>query len=301
MGKGGAEYTSLSGDTLYSTAKWAIFVINFLTALAGAALIGVGIYALLNPLGSAMVPMTLPIIAIVAGGLVILLSLLGFFSFWMQDKNMLWIYFALLALLVFVQLVVGVVALNTRGHTIDQLADRRWSYLYEHNPHYIRNIEEQYHCCGLNFVDDRAYPKVSDRLDKHRCSVNKDFGYNRACLGPVRGEWESRQTGFGIAVISLAALQLLALLPAYYLASRLPSAEERERDLLAEFRQRLLDTEGGNRSAEHGGGYGSTFDAGGAGPLRTDRERTASPVQHTVGRPAGSYPYQGSRPGSRAG
>ncbi|KAJ3167661.1 hypothetical protein HDU88_002108 [Geranomyces variabilis] len=274
----------MADDRMFQTAKWSTLAVSVLTALAGGCLIGIGIYGLLNPLGSSMVPMTLPILAIVSGGLLIIISLIGCSGSYAEHKTILWVFFALMTVLVLLQLVVGIAALTRRGNTIDQLADRRWSYLYEHQPRELRRIEEQYECCGLNFVDDRAWPKHGKR-----CSEDKDFGFNRACLEPVRNEWDHRQKVFAMVVLSLAALQLLGLVPVYYLVTALPSAEKREQDLLEEHR-RLLDRT--NTS-----GYGSRY---------YDAERPPSstgqvPIQHPVGGPAGSYPYAGTRPGSRTG
>ncbi|KAJ3011579.1 Leukocyte surface antigen cd53 [Thoreauomyces humboldtii] len=284
MGKGGADYTSLMDDaTMFKTAKWTTLAISFLTALAGAALIGVGCYGLLNPLGSAMVPMTLPIISVVTGGFVILLSLVGCFGSFGEHRNVLWTYFAIMMGLVFLQIVVGVAALNTRGQTITELADRRWTYLYEHQPRYIRDIEDQYECCGLKFVDDRAWPKPT--RSRKACSKNRNFGYERPCIDLIKTEWEDRQRAFGVIVSTLAVLQLLGLVPAYYLASRLPTDEERRNTLLDEHRRLLT-----GRSCDGYGTHESPWDA----------EAPAN-VQHPVGGPAGAYPHfaAGSRPGSR--
>ncbi|KAJ3156124.1 hypothetical protein HDU86_004092 [Geranomyces michiganensis] len=266
----------MTDDRMLNIAKWSTLIVGILTALAGGSLIGIGIYGLLNPLGSSMVPMTLPIIAIVTGGLLTMISLVGCTGSYAEHKTMLWVFFGLMTALVLLQFVVGIAALSTRGKTIDDLADRRWSYLYENQPRELRRIEEQYQCCGLNYVDDRAWPKSGKR-----CSENKDFGYTRACLRPVHNEWEHRQKMFAIVVLTLVSLQLLGLIPVFHLVSNLPSAEKREQDLLDEHRRLLESTSTG--------GYGSRYH---------DAERPPSstggvPIQHPVGGPAGSYPYTG--------
>ncbi|KND02314.1 uncharacterized protein SPPG_02789 [Spizellomyces punctatus DAOM BR117] len=274
MGKGGAY-----PDQMFKTAKWATLAVSFLTSLLGAALIGLGVYGLLNPLGSALVPMTLPIVAIAVGTSVFILSILGCFGSAMEHRTIVWVYFGIMLALVILQFVVGIVALTNRGDTINELVDKRWDYLYHNKPRHIRDIEDQYECCGLKYLNDRAWPKYGE-------TCTEKFGYQRSCLGPVKREWDERQKQFGIGVCVLAALQLLGLIPTYYLASRLPSPEERERDLLEEHRRLLHETQ--NR-----GGYGTH----GQGPW--EGARPGGTLQHPVGGPAGAYTYPTNRPGSR--
>lgn len=66
-----------------------------------------------------MVPMTLPIVAIATGCVVILLSLVGCVGTLLEYRTVLWVYFGLLTTLVILQLVVGVMALNNRGDTVN--------------------------------------------------------------------------------------------------------------------------------------------------------------------------------------
>ncbi|KAI8817379.1 Tetraspanin family-domain-containing protein [Fimicolochytrium jonesii] len=289
MGKGGADYNPFSsvggGQGMLQASKWTSFAVSCLTALAGVALIGIGVYGLLNPLGSAMVPMTLPIISIAVGSAVILISVLGSLSSFAEMRTALWCYFWILLAFILLQYIIGIVALSTRGDAIDELADRRWNYLYFNRPKYLRDIQENYECCGLNYLDDRAYPKPERAQDK--CSRHPDFAYQRPCIGPIKEEWSERQKVFGITILSLGALQLLGLLPIYYLATRIPTEEERDHARMEEHR-RLLERFHGP-GGEDGRSTPTSY-----GGLRGDL-----PAQHQVGGPAGSFPYPAKRPGSR--
>lgn len=148
MGKGGADYSL--HDPNRSRAKWGTVVHGTLVAvgfsahaasahrpcfnlafllllpqLAGACLVGIGVYGLLNPLGASMVPITLPALAIAAGSSVVLLSLVGCFASFAEHRKLLWIYFALMAALVLLQIVVGATALAARGRTVKQVSKKQ--------------------------------------------------------------------------------------------------------------------------------------------------------------------------------
>lgn len=82
--------------------------------------------------------------------------------------------------------------------------NKRWDYLYEHKPRHIRYIQDQYECCGLEKVDDRAWPKHGT----YTCSTHPSYGYDQPCKNPVKAEWDERQKVFGIGVLTLAGLQV---------------------------------------------------------------------------------------------
>lgn len=76
--------------------------------------------------------------------------------------------------------------------------------------------------------------------------------------------------------------QLLGLLPVYYLISSLPSSSQRMEELTEEHRRLIAQTGHGDHGY-YGGSRSYDYDherAGGA---------SATPIQHSVGGPAGSY------------
>lgn len=298
MGKGGA-------DTSFEAAKWSTLAVTFLTTIIGAALIGLGVYGLINPLGSAWVPNTLPILSIVAGSIVLLVSLVGFFAAVAEFRSYLYFYFGILLLLVIFQYLIGILALTNRGDVIEQTLDSRWQDLYDHKPRYIRDVEENYACCGLHNTTDRAWPKTySINVTNEACLQHPDFGYTQSCLGPVMEEWDDRQTKFGIGILVLATLQFLGLIPTYYLASRLPTAMDRDAYLREEHR-RLLESHPQGIVPPAPGSYGTGSYVGSGRPNSYGvNEDAAAAVngrkaQHPVGGPAGTYHAPSGRPGSR--
>jgi len=274
MGKGGA-------DTSFETAKWSTIATTFITLIIGAALIGVGVYGLLNPLGSAWVPTTLPILSIIIGAVVFLISLVGFFAAVAEFRTFVYIYFGVLLVLVIFQYLIGVLALTNRGNFINNTLDSRWTDLYEHKPRYIRDVEDHYGCCGLFNTTDRAYPKPysSNVTIPLSCVDDPNYGYHDPCIAPIKKDWEDRQTTFGIGILVLATIQFLGLIPTYYLATRL-AGNASERDALLREEHRRLIADNPQNPATYGG-------------LADGR------VQHPVGGPAGAYHASSGRPGSR--
>ncbi|KAJ3043932.1 hypothetical protein HDV00_003972 [Rhizophlyctis rosea] len=290
MGKGGA-------DPSFEAAKWSTIGTTFLTMLIGGALIGLGVFGLVNPLGTAWVPNTLPILSIVIGGIVFVVSLVGFFAAVGELRTFVYIYFGVLLLLVIFQYLIGILALTNRGEVIATTLDSRWSDLYEHKPRYIRDVEEHYACCGLFNTTDRAWPKTySINVTNEACLKHPDFGYDQPCIKPVTDEWEERQTIFGIGILVLATIQFLGLIPTYYLASRLPGTAADREAFLREEHRRLI-----NDHPQRPGGYGGVGGVERPGSQYSEDGTLVGGrgVQHPTGGPAGAYQASSGRPGSR--
>ncbi|KAJ3188941.1 hypothetical protein HDU85_004657 [Gaertneriomyces sp. JEL0708] len=73
------------------------------------------------------------------------------------QRHLLWAYFGILLTFIILMYIIGITALANRGNAITSVLDKRWEYLYDHNPKHIRDLEDRYECCGLMFLDDRAY------------------------------------------------------------------------------------------------------------------------------------------------
>jgi len=288
MGKGGV-------DTDFEISKWGTLVTSFITAFSGLGLVGLGVYGLVNSLGPAFVPMTLPILAIVAGVLVFLLSIVGCFATVAEHKKIMWIYWSILLVVVIFQFFIGILALTTRGEMIESALDSRWDTLYDHKPRFIRDVEETYECCGLHNLTDRAWPKITVNVTENTCSKNPDLGFQQACLGPVMDEWEGRQTILGIGVLVLASLQFLGLIPTYYFAARLPTPDQYYTSLHDEH-SRLV----GSTGAGLPGGLHSNVDGLRAPTYGTQEgEASRSQVQHSLVGPPGGYVKPTGRPGAK--
>jgi len=129
--------------------------------------------------------------------------------------------------------------------------DEAWQKAYDNHPSIIRDIEDEYSCCGFKNVEDRAVPKRSPDA----CVNSPWFGYDRPCLDSLSHSYKSHQTILGVWGIVLAIIQILALISAYILIAFLPNAREREYQYLSEH-DRLVRGHGGiGRRTESGQPY----------------------------------------------
>ncbi|KAL7753231.1 hypothetical protein RI367_001006 [Sorochytrium milnesiophthora] len=237
--------------------KWAVFVVSLLTSLAGIVLIILGIYSL-NDATSLLASRTIPIVMMVVGSLVFLISFLGCFGTVTESRSILTVFFSCLLALVLVQVVFAVLALANKGNYENYLEDQ-WQGAYDKHPRVIRDIQEEYACCGFRFTTDRAYPKSSSDA----CLKSSEFGYQISCYRELSRRYRSSQTTLGVGAIAIAAVQLLSLLFTFMLIRMLPTAEQQERDLLAEHRRLLNESRGGAGSAA---GYQQDAYYGSGGP-----------------------------------
>jgi len=243
LGKGGAN------NTVYMLRVFVI-ILNLFTSLAGLSLIGLGIYAIFRS-DLLLASKTIPITMIVSGALVFAVSFLGCFGSAAESKNVLLVYFVVLMVLVVAQiLVIGYGVANE--DKLDDKLDQTWQRAYEESPKLIRNIEQEYACCGFRNVTDRAIP----RTHPDSCVESPNFGYDQPCLLQIIRAYQEHQTGLMTAAAILGMVQILAIIAAWILLMRLPSEYQRELQYRDEHR-RLVE-QGKGKRGEEGADYGST-------------------------------------------
>ncbi|KID97987.1 tetraspanin Tsp3, partial [Metarhizium majus ARSEF 297] len=92
---------------------------------------------------------------------------------------------------------------------LEFLIDYEWDKLYQaKNADYIEYIQDTYSCCGLNSVDDRAYP--FSNVPGGTCA--EIHGRTRACRGPWTLALQAASgVDFGVVVI-VGLMQIIGLL-----------------------------------------------------------------------------------------
>ena len=113
--------------------------------------------------------------------------------------------------------------------------DRAWDYAYQHHPRIIRDIQEDYSCCGFNDPVDRAFPKRFP----DSCLNDPNFGFANGCRPELHSAVKDNINNLSIVAASLIAFQLLALVLGGLLAIRIPNPMEREEELREEERRLL--------------------------------------------------------------
>jgi len=87
---------------------------------------------------------------------------------------------------------------------VEDILNKAWQKAYDDRPSIIRDIEDEYSCCGFRKVTDRAVPKRSPDA----CVKSPWFGYDRPCLDNLSHAYRSHQTMLGVWGIVLAIIQV---------------------------------------------------------------------------------------------
>ncbi|KAK9707685.1 hypothetical protein K7432_010037 [Basidiobolus ranarum] len=209
--------------------RFILMGLNVLGAISGIMFIGMGLYSWTE---TAFASKAIVITMIATGAFVFVLSFVGGTGAFLESRKTLLLYFVPLAALVTTQIVLAIVAYSNR-HNVDGYLDKAWQKAYDHHPKAIRDIEEQYNCCGYRDVLDRAYPKNK----KDSCISSPFYGYDQACYDALSAAVVEHQGSLASTGIALVVVQLLGLITAFLLISYLPNENERDEELLAEHRR----------------------------------------------------------------
>ncbi|KAF9934854.1 hypothetical protein FBU30_010827 [Linnemannia zychae] len=237
-----------------------IFIINFVTLLAGLILFAVGIRELADGyIRIVLYSKTLSWSLIVMSVIDFLVSLIGSICALSRSKRISIAYGTLLTILVVLQLVFLAYIMIRHDH-MDILLDKAWQNLYDTNERALQDLETRLHCCGYQSVVDRAVPMDS----RDACIKSPAFGYNTPCKKQLQQTYGTYELLTIVSITSIECLQLLALLATIALWRRLPSDDSIDGYLSAESSQRLLDglrreDEVRAQSADVRDGYGSTI------------------------------------------
>jgi len=143
----------------FKLSKWLVFIQNFIFFLAGAAVIGLGIYYLVGQTipGLSLVK-TISIAIVSLGGVVLIISFLGCCGSAQESRCMLSFYWALVFILTVGTVVIAVLAF-TNTWKVGDLIDQAWQGL---NSESKKWIYDTFQCCGFTSPDDD--PTVCDPL-----------------------------------------------------------------------------------------------------------------------------------------
>ncbi|KAI8872878.1 Tetraspannin-domain-containing protein [Ramicandelaber brevisporus] len=179
-----------------------ILLINFLGMLVGLIVLGIGVYTLLtkdNPTGYSNDKIA--IATIVLGGVIAVISAIGFCGSWTHSPRVLRLYFGLLTLLIVLQIVMAIIV-YTRLNSKDSILDDNWSTLFNSNKNVISDLENYYSCCGWKETNDRSVPD--------NCSAERNF--TTACKEPVTRGFEKGLRIVSISLLALAVIQIIGML-----------------------------------------------------------------------------------------
>ncbi|CAG8548186.1 7187_t:CDS:2 [Ambispora leptoticha] len=231
-----------------SAARTFVILTNTLTLLVGLILGSIGIYGLYSP-DVRLYSSAIPLATIIIGLLVFIISIIGCCGAVWENRPVLTSYFVILLVLVILQVIAAVLALSD-SHNVESVLDKAWQAAYDSHPKLIRDIEDEYSCCGFKDVLDRAVPKRTPSA----CVDSSWFGYDIPCYDSLYRSYKHHQTTLGVWGIILAIVQFLALGFAYILITCLPKDSELEREYRSEH-DRLVQEGRGRREQQHNPQY----------------------------------------------
>lgn len=98
---------------------------------------------------------------IVIGVFVMFVALLGAWGAMVENKILLYVYFALLIFFALVEFSVGIAA-YVRKDTLPDVASAAWTSLYNTDRHAINDFENNFQCCGWSNNSDRSVPPLGN-------------------------------------------------------------------------------------------------------------------------------------------
>ncbi|RHZ88587.1 hypothetical protein Glove_22g107 [Diversispora epigaea] len=230
-----------------------VIIANILTTISGLILIGLGLYGLFSP-EMRFYSNAIPLATIILGILVFVISITGCLGAIAENRPTLITFFIILLILVIIQIIFIIITVID-AQNIEMILDKSWDKAYNEHPSIIRDIEDEYSCCGFRNTTDRAVPKRSPEA----CIKSPWYGYDQSCLSNLEVSYKKHQNTISFWFITLAVIQILSLIFSYILIMYLPTPEEREREYRAEH-ERLVRSyrEDSSGKTQDSHKYGST-------------------------------------------
>lgn len=187
-------------------AKRFLLAINLVFLALGAALVGFGAYALnSNALG--LTSKALPTAALALGVFVLVVSVLGCCGAAQENRCILFLYVAVLSILVVAQLVVGGLVLADRDNA-DKLLGEGWDSAGNDGR---VDLQNEFSCCGFETETDNPGVPCPDTFDG-------------PCLPALRDEFNDRLVVIGAIALALAFFEVSGLVLACCLRKGIASA-----------------------------------------------------------------------------
>ncbi|XP_055331035.1 CD63 antigen-like [Paramacrobiotus metropolitanus] len=253
------------GETSQNCVKWLMFIFNFIFWIIGLGLIIAGAIAqtkykeYFHLMDSENVSITAPVLLIIVGVIIFLISFLGCCGAARESYWMLITFSCLMGLIFVMQIAGGIAGFVQKGKVEDWIKKGMKHdievYLNKTNPDsnlLVDTLQEELHCCGSEvFTDWGAYkdpttknqglpPKSCCRVPKESCNITAETTYlNTTCTNPapesqcvVYTQGCAPQVisilGTGLAgvagvALGLAVIELIGIVMACYLGKRVRS------------------------------------------------------------------------------
>jgi hypothetical protein len=270
----------------------------------GSILCGVGAYAMQTKAGG-LAGETLPSGIIVLGVFIILVSFVGCFAAYRESRLFLAVYFGFLLIFVIILMAVGI-AVYAQKDSADKYMSQGWCKAQQYNDlAVIRDIQNYFQCCGLNFYNDSqgftdntvdskattypgcyAYRDPSDQNYAYiSCPTGLDKTTGLACLPILSSTFVSSYIAAGACAIAFAVIMSAGMVVVCVLMSGIKEKRHLEdiRKLHRKLREAKEDpTHAGLRGMEMSGAEGGGDAGGGYGDVDLNAEPLDTDVQLNV-------------------
>ena len=213
-----------------SCIKYCLFAFNLLFWLIGCALVGVGIWIVVdskkfieiltqnvstdvqNTLGASSEDAVriLGIVAIVVGGVILILGFLGCCGAIRESQVLLSIFFAFLLIIFLILITIGILVFVYSDKLQTWLRDAMQKEIDENVSNGLMNYShEKYGCCGIDDaiggICRQDYPPTS------QCKAGS-FNCANGCFSPLWSDLDKMKFGLGIALLVSGGITLLGLI-----------------------------------------------------------------------------------------
>lgn len=214
--------------------KYLILAINAVSLFAGILLIVVGAYiANADRDVTGITSNYLPTGLLCLGSFIGAISLLGCFGAHKEISGVLKLYFLLLCILVFFQIVIGAIAF-VKQREADVTLDNQWSNAVRLDPGMVQDVEKLFGCCGFANVTDRAVPET--------CATDQKIDVS--CKGAVTAAFLDNLKTVGITGFVMGLFELFGLIFSAVLFTRIRKMHEQDKDAALLDAAKKLEAEG---------------------------------------------------------
>ncbi|KAJ3298898.1 cd63 antigen [Borealophlyctis nickersoniae] len=230
---------SFNRDTFWSAGgfmfvKNLLLLINFMSLLAGIILMGGGAYIKSSSSSSHSdiinLSGTIATSAIIIGIIITIVSFFGCFGAANEKGMLLKTYFALLLVLVILEISLGAAAYAKKDE-VDGLLENAWRDAYvNHQNGTILSIQNTFQCCGYRNTTDYAIPDTC-ASDPSRQWTNRDPG---PCRAIVQDTLKGSLNSIGGCGVAMGVIELIGLAFSVVLFRKIAQREQASESLLNE-------------------------------------------------------------------
>lgn len=219
--------------------KYVVLVTNFLFALGGIVLIGVGAHVQIHATRYldflSENYLNTPVFIIIAGSIIFVIAFFGCCGAWYENTCMIYTYAFFLCAILIAEVAAGIAALVLKGSLRDVIQDKMKDGMQNYGKRGFEGVtkawdsmQQDLHCCGsANYTDwSKKIPESCCKEPEEGCATRDSAQiFQQGCLTTFEDEFVDNIGRVGAVIIGVGLVQvlviLLGLLMSYLLAQRI--------------------------------------------------------------------------------